>query len=157
MNLQLEALAMHCRSSKAVAELQLMLAWQLQTRFRELMPSCIVIPFGAPFSGHGTVSSDCDLCVLPKPDSLDVAMFSGPAYLPPDLLASWEQLQATPLPPASGQGNPNLQFRPSVVTPPPSYSPLTFHLCHTHLRYMYILYLQKESKAVRRSLGLSVC
>ena len=104
MNTQLEAIALHCRSSKVVAELQLALAWRLQSRFRTRMPSCIVIPFGAPFSGHGTVSSDCDLCVLLKPHPLDIAKFSGPTYLPPDLLASWEQLQATPPPAASSQG-----------------------------------------------------
>ena len=112
-----------------------MLSWRLQTRFRTLMPSCIVIPFGAPFSGHGTVSSDCDLCVLTKPDSLDVAMFAGPAYLPPDLLAYWENLQATPPPATSCQGEP--------------------HVHHHSSRYSTSS--QGENKPVSWRLGLIVC
>ena len=92
----MEALALHCRHSNVTAENQLALASRLQSRLRPLIPSCMVVPFGAPFSGHGTVSSDCDLCVLTAPSPLDAALFSGPTYLSPQLLAVWQQIQTTP-------------------------------------------------------------
>lgn len=90
---------MHCRLSNTVSLLQLELAWKLQSKLRVHWPSCMVIPFGAPFSGHGTVSSDCDLCVLSEPEPLEVAVFSGPAYLPPHLHTHWQALQTPPPPP----------------------------------------------------------
>ena len=96
INTQLEAIALHCRVSNAVAKKQLELSWQLQSMFRRYMPSCLVIPFGAPFSGHGMVSSDCDLCLLLRPHPLDVSIFSGPNYLPSHLHSFWESLKATP-------------------------------------------------------------
>lgn len=108
MDTQLEAIAHHCRYSNTAAEVQLVLAWQLQCKLRIHMPSCMVVPFGAPFSGHGTVSSDCDLCVLPDPSPLEVTMFSGPAYLPLHLLPKWEQLQTTPTGPPTGTVSPPL-------------------------------------------------
>jgi hypothetical protein len=96
---QLEALASHCRLSHEMAQQQLSIAWQLQAKLRFRIPSCLVVPFGAPFSGHGTVSSDCDLCLLTSPTSLDLSIFLGPAYLPAHLLSCWERLQATrPMP-----------------------------------------------------------
>ena len=100
MNSKLETMALHCRLSNVVAQLQLQLAWQLQSKLRVHMPSCMVIPFGAPFSGHGTVSSDCDLCVISEPEALEVAVFSGPAYLPPHLHTQWQRLQPLPSAPS---------------------------------------------------------
>lgn len=94
----MEAIALHCRLSNTVAEQQLELAWQLQNMFRIYMPLCIVIPFGAPFSGHGTVSSDCDLCLLSNPNLLDISLFSGSNYLPSHLHDFWKHLQTTPVP-----------------------------------------------------------
>ena len=107
VNAQLEAIALHCRLSNTVAEVQLSLAWTLQNKLRTLMPSCMVIPFGAPISGHGTVTSDCDLCVLSKPHPLDISLFSGPAYLSPHLLAHWERVQTS----SPDLHNPDTQHR----------------------------------------------
>ncbi|CAI7989026.1 Speckle targeted PIP5K1A-regulated poly(A) polymerase, partial [Geodia barretti] len=127
IELQLETLASHCRLGNTTAEDQLTLAWQLQAKFHRLLPSCVVVPFGAPFSGHGTVSSDCDLSLLSDPSPLDLSLFIGPAYLPSHLHSVWDRLQTTrPMPAVEGEsqqaGEVGMKEILAVLLADPSYS-----------------------------------
>jgi hypothetical protein len=127
IELQLETLASHCRLGNTTAEDQLSLAWQLQAKFRRLLPSCVVVPFGAPFSGHGTVSSDCDLSLLSNPSPLELSLFIGPAYLPSHLHSAWDRLQTTrPMPAVEGEsqqaGEVGMKEILAVLLADPSYS-----------------------------------
>lgn len=92
---QLEAIATYCRLGDAAANEQLILCSRLQSRFQSAYPKCMVIPFGASVSGHGTLSSDCDLCVLTDPLPVERTMFSGPAYFSQQLHSMWKQLEDT--------------------------------------------------------------
>ena len=127
IELQLETLASHCRLGNTTAEDQLTLAWQLQAKLHRLLPSCVVVPFGAPFSGHGTVSSDCDLSLLSDPSPLDLSLFIGPAYLPSHLHSVWDRLQTTrPMPAVEGEsqqaGEVGMKEILAVLLADPSYS-----------------------------------
>ena len=74
---------------------QLVLAQRLQRKLSSIYPTCMVVPFGGPISGHGTLSSDCDLCLLTCPHSTDKFVFSGHAYFSERLLTVWQdQLQS---------------------------------------------------------------
>ena len=127
IELQLETLASHCRLGNTTAEDQLSLAWQLQAKFHRLLPSCVVVPFGAPFSGHGTVSSDCDLSLLSNPSPLELSLFIGPTYLPSHLHSAWDRLQTTrPMPAVEGEsqqaGEVGMKEILAVLLADPSYS-----------------------------------
>ena len=67
---------------------------ELQSNF----PSGLVVPFGAAISGHGTLTSDCDICLFTQLSEEERALFTPPNYQPrglksPDAL--------TPPPPPS--------------------------------------------------------
>ena len=64
-----------------------------------VLPECLVIPFGATLSGHGTLTSDCDLVLLSRPRPLDCTLFLGPAYLPTHLHGFWEVTHPVAPPP----------------------------------------------------------
>ena len=50
------------------------------------------MPFGAPISGHGTVTSDCDISLLTDPSEEDRRCFSGEGYYSEEHLAMWERV-----------------------------------------------------------------
>lgn len=78
------------------------LSAELQVHF----PDGIVVPFGAAISGHGTLTSDCDICLLTHPSREQRVLFSGSSYHPLGL--------------ASQQVDAALVDSPSLPTPLPS-------------------------------------
>lgn len=76
----------------SAVEAQISLCHTLHSVFREQFPHCLLVPFGAPISGHGTVTSDCDLCLLTEPSEEDRKCFSGEAYYSKEHLAMWERV-----------------------------------------------------------------
>lgn len=89
---QLEILANHCHIPASTVEAQFSLCHKLNSIFRETFPHCILVPFGAPISGHGTVTSDCDICLLTDPSEEDRRCFSGEGYYSKEQLAMWERV-----------------------------------------------------------------
>lgn len=66
----------------SAVEAHLSICKQLQDRLQANFPDCMVVPFGAAISGHGTITSDCDICLLTEPTSQEQALFSGTSYHP---------------------------------------------------------------------------
>ena len=93
MNAQLQVLAMHCQLGATAVDAQLIFSRRLQGWLCSVYPGCLVIPFGAPVSGHSTVSSDCDLSLLTHPLPREKEMFSGPTYFSQRLFQVWSQLE----------------------------------------------------------------
>ena len=89
---QLEVLSHHCSMPVSAVEAQISLCHMLHSVFREHFPHCLLVPFGAPISGHGTVTSDCDLCLLTEFSEEDRKCFSGEAYYSKEHLAMWERV-----------------------------------------------------------------
>lgn len=70
-------------------------------------PDCMVVPFGAVISGHGTLTSDCDICLLTHPSQQQRALFSGSSYYPPGLCLQVDNAMDSPclLPPCRSREN----------------------------------------------------
>ena len=92
----MEVLSSGCRLPEATLEAHLSLCHELQSLFRRSFPNCILVPFGSPISGHAMVTSDCDLCLLPRPSEEDVQYFSPENYFSPKLLAIWRRVSCKP-------------------------------------------------------------
>ena len=60
----------------------------LTTELQKKFPSGLVVPFGAAISGHGTLSSDCDICLFTELSEQERALFTPPSYQPRDLQPS---------------------------------------------------------------------
>ena len=79
---------------------QLRICTTLTKKLRRKFPSGLVIPFGAAISGHGTLTSDCDICLLTRPSEQERALFTPPNYQPQDL-KPLKSLLSTPPPPST--------------------------------------------------------
>ena len=74
----------------------------LSDELRVHFPECMVVPFGAAISGHGTLTSDCDICLLSQPSLEQRALFSPSSYHPAGLdQTPDEQEGSSLLPPSS--------------------------------------------------------
>ena len=87
----------------------------LTTELQSKFPSGLVIPFGAAISGHGTLTSDCDMCFMTRPLKQTRALFTPPNYQPHDLIRE-----------------PTYSLTPSPSTPPPPPPPPCLHLPRPH-------------------------
>lgn len=74
----------------------------LTTELRGKFPTGLVVPFGAAISSHGTLTSDCDMCLITQPSKQERALFTPPNYQPLDLIQK-----------------PKHSLTPSPSTPPP--------------------------------------
>ncbi len=82
---------------EGVVHAQLSLCHTLQSLFSAIFPRCLVVPFGAPLSGHAMLTSDCDLCLITEPSAKDQLFLTGEQYLPSQHLALLERVTtATP-------------------------------------------------------------
>ena len=123
MNAQLQALAMHCQLGAGAVDAQLIFSRRLQGWLGSAYPGCLVVPFGAPVSGHSTLSSDCDLSLLTHPLPREKGMFSGPTYFSQRLHQVWSQLEV------DGDGKEEVlavstQFAGHFTQHGPSYGPI---------------------------------
>ena len=75
----------------------------LTTELQGKFPNGLVVPFGAAISGHGTLTSDCDICLFTQLSEQERALFTPPNYQPRDLkpTRSLTSLLPTPAPPHS--------------------------------------------------------
>ncbi len=143
VNAQLEAIATYCRLGDAVANEQLILCSRLQSRIQSAYPKCMVIPFGASVSGHGILSSDCDLCVLTDPLPVERTMFSGSAYFNPQLHSVWRKLEET---------CPKINHQPKVTTVATHYHSM---FAQTDPSYDHLLALVEEDSECERVFAIA--
>lgn len=71
---------------------QLSLCHLLQLNLQSDFPNCMMIPFGAAVSGHGTLTSDCDICLMTNPSEQMRKTFSPSNYYAPHVLAMWQEI-----------------------------------------------------------------
>lgn len=88
-------------------------------------PDAIVVPFGAAISGHGTLTSDCDICLLTEPSPQERAFASGANYQPRGLDQMLADVSELSLPPRSSPVREE-SFTSSSGTSSASASPITF-------------------------------
>ena len=82
---QLILISTHFKMPMSAVETHLTICKALSDELQVHFPSCMVVPFGAAISGHGTLTSDCDICLITQPTERERALFSGSGYHPPGL------------------------------------------------------------------------
>ena len=115
---QMLVLSSQYRMPEAMIETQLSFSQTLEKVFQKTFPSCMLVPFGATISGYGTVTSDCDLCLLSQPTEQDQRYLSGEAYYPNKHIALMDKI-------TTSSGGPSTVPRAVVpVTPNPDLAEL---------------------------------
>jgi hypothetical protein len=101
----------------------------LTAELRSKFPSGLVVPFGAAISGHGTMTSDCDICLFTKLTEQERALFTPPNYQPQDLKPAHSFLTSpppTPPPPKQkAAASPLTTASPPLTSPMATGPPLT--------------------------------
>ena len=85
-------MASHCSMSPDAVKTQLAISHSLSRQLDPIIPGCVMASFGAPISGHGTVTSDCDLCLLTTPTEQDRQILQEDVYFSSATLALWRSV-----------------------------------------------------------------
>ena len=122
---------------------QLKICSILTKRLQSEFPSGLVVPFGAAISGHGTLTSDCDICLITRPSEQERALFTSPNYQPRDLKPSRSLTSSQFTPPPPPPSAPPIQAvnalfnatdstSPPLTSPPPATTPPLTSSSHHH-------------------------
>lgn len=102
MDDQLKLISSHFKMPLSAVDAHLAICKALSQELEKHFPECMVVPFGAVISGHGTLTSDCDICLLTQPTQQERELFSGSSYYPPGLCLQLDNAMDYPclLPPS---------------------------------------------------------